>query len=145
MTHLQLAFVNEQRLAQDHAKEEARGLRLRSLYGVPAQEEWRRALYQAADILEHFGWCRGTLERGNRHCALGAILAARNEGDVHYESFAASAFAGEPAVRWMVGKVTRCLDNRADSSAQGLMGWNDSRAKDGKEVAALLRAAAAQS
>ena len=44
----------------------------------------------------------------------------------------------------MVGKVTSQLTHLTDLSERGLMGWNDNVAKDGKEVAALLRAAAAQ-
>jgi hypothetical protein len=140
MQHVRLAFVNERLLADDEVK----ALRLRSLYRAPQQEEWRRALYQAADILEHLGWCRSTLERGRRHCALGAILAAYNQGDVEYQGAAASDLLCEAGVKWMVGKVTSQLTHLTDLSERGLMGWNDNVAKDGKEVAALLRAAAAQ-
>jgi hypothetical protein len=136
MQHVRLAFVNTRLLADDETK----ALRLRSFYAMPAQEEWRRCLYQAADILEHFGWCRSTLERGKRHCAIGAILAAYNEGDVDHTNSDIQPPA--PAVKWMVGRVTRCLGQGTLAGATGIMAWNDSVAKDGKEVAALLRAAA---
>jgi hypothetical protein len=139
MPHLQLAFVNERQLAEDEGKV----LRLRNLYRATAEEEWRRALYQAADILEHLGWCRGSLERGRRHCAVGAILAAFNEGEVQYEGSAKSGLLQEPGVKWMLGKVTNHLVRLTDTSALSLMTWNDGVAEDGNEVAALLRAAAA--
>jgi len=117
-------------------------MRLRSFYGLPTQEEWRRCLHQAADILEHRGWCRSTLERGERHCAVGAILAAYNEGDVRYKGLGSSILLQTPAVKWMVGKVNSCLGLGMGSKESSVMVWNDSIAENGKEVAALLRAAA---
>lgn len=137
MQHVRLAFVNEKLLSED----EANALRLRSFYRMPAQDEWRRCLYQAADIVEHLGWCRSTLERGKRHCAVGAILAAYNGGDVDANS-APSILLQTPAVKWMVGRVKRCLGQEMDPSEISIMAWNDSVAQNGKEVAALLRAAA---
>jgi hypothetical protein len=131
MQHLRLAFVNERLLAEEEAKLEM----LRSYYRAPV-EGWRSILFQAADILDHLGWCRTTLERGERHCAVGAIIAAYNEGDVPSEFFARSAIAREPVLRMIIGKVERQL-NRPD-----VMRWNDTRARSGKEVAELLRAAA---
>jgi hypothetical protein len=139
MQHVRLAFVNARLLAEDEAK----ALKLRSLYRAPPQEEWRRSLYQAADILENLGWCRSSLERGRRHCAVGAILAAFNEGEVEEEGTADSGLLQEPGVKWMVDRVTSHLAHLTDSGALGLMGWNDSDARSGKEVAALLRTAAA--
>src|SRR5260370_19260419 len=130
MQHGHFAFVNHSLLAEDKEKP----LRLRSLSPAPPQEGWRGARYKAADILEHLGWCRSTLERGRRHCALGAILAAYNQGDVEYQGAAASDLLREAGVKWMVGKVTSQLAHLTDLSERGLMGWNDNVAKDGNEV-----------
>ena len=59
MPRLQLAFVNERLLGDDEAKLE----RLRNFYRglAPVRDDWQHILYQAADILDHFGWCRGAL------------------------------------------------------------------------------------
>jgi hypothetical protein len=138
MQHVRLAFVNGQLLAEDEVK----ALQLRSLYRAPAQEEWRRLLYQAADILEHLGWCRGTFEYGRRHCAVGAIIAAYNQGEMRSAGCSRSDILRAPAVRWMIGRVTRHLGRLKNSGEMGLMAWNDGVARDGKEVAQLLRAAA---
>ena len=128
------AFVNARRLTAD----EATVLRLRSLSPAPVLEDWQRILYQAADILEHLGWCRNTLERGNRHCAVGAIIAAYNRGDVRCEGFTESVVLHKRALHWIIDKVESRLDRI------GLMDWNDSFAKSGKNVAALLRASASE-
>jgi hypothetical protein len=136
MQHVRLAFVNHRLLAED----EAEALRLRSFFGLPAQEEWRRCLHQAADILEHLGWCRSALERGKRHCAVGAILAAYNEGKVPYLSSA--QLLQTPALKWMLSRSTRDLGDGAVSSDSLLMTWNDDVARGGKDVVARLRAAA---
>jgi hypothetical protein len=139
MQHVQVAFANARLLADD----EPEALRLRSLCRTSTPEEWRRTLFQAADILDHLGWCRGTLTRGARHCAVGAILAAYSEGGVKPPRYANSVLLlREPALEWLVGKVTSHLSHLTDSSAAGVMAWNDKMAKDGKEVAELLRAVA---
>ena len=70
-----ISFVNERLLTEDEAKVE----RLRNFYRnrPPVFEnDWRRVLHQAADILDHLGWCRGALERDAHYCAVGAIIAA---------------------------------------------------------------------
>jgi len=139
MQHVRVAFENARLLAD----EEAEALRLRSLYRTSTPEEWRRTLFQAADILDHFGWCRGTLNRGARHCAVGAILAAYSEGGVRAPRYANSMLLlREPALERLVDRVTSHLGHLADASAAGVMAWNDKIARDGKEVAELLRAVA---
>jgi hypothetical protein len=142
MPHLQLAFVNEHLLANDEAKLE----RLRNFYRgrKPVREEdWRRVLRQAADILEHLGWCRIALERDDEHCAVGAIIAAYNWGDA-CDDHADSIFLRDPAVQSIIGKVECHLSRLQEGDAISLMDWNDSVAKSGKQVAKLLRAAACQ-
>src|SRR5260370_25456511 len=98
MQHVRLAFVNAQLLAEDEAK----ALQLRSLYRAPAQEEWRLLLHQAADILEHLGWCRATLERGSRHCAVGAIVPPYNQGQIGSAGSGEPEILRAPAVRRMI-------------------------------------------
>jgi hypothetical protein len=139
MQHVQVAFANARLLADD----ETEAFKLRSLCRTSTPEEWRRTLFQAADILDHLGWCRGTLNRGARHCAVGAILAAYSEGGVKPPRYANSMLLlREPALERLVDRVTSHLGHLADSSAAGVMAWNDKIAKDGKEVAELLRAVA---
>jgi hypothetical protein len=134
MQHLRLAFVNERLLAEDEAKVET----LRNLYRnrAPAVEGWRSVLHQAADILDHLGWCRSTVERGRQHCAIGAIIAAYNQGDVPSDYVVNAFIAADPALRAIIGRV------QARVSTEDVMEWNDMRAKSGKQVAALLREAA---
>jgi hypothetical protein len=142
MGRLQLAFVNERLLGEDEAKLE----RLRNFYrGIPParEEDWRRVLYQAADILEHLGWCRVALERDDEHCAIGAIIAAYNWGDV-CDDHANSVFLRDPAVQSIIDKVEAHLNRRKNGKEMCLIEWNDSVAKSGRKVAALLRAAAVQ-
>jgi hypothetical protein len=131
MQHLQLAFVNERLLAEDQAKREE----LRNLYRnlAPAVEGWRSILHQAADILDHLGWCRTTVERGRQHCAIGAIIAAYNQGDVPNDYVVNAFIAADPALRAIIGRVEARL------RTEDVMDWNDMRAKSGKQVAALLR------
>jgi hypothetical protein len=142
MQHLQLAFVNERPLADDEAKLE----RLRNFYrGIPParEEDWRQVLYQAADILDHLGWCRVALERDDEHCAIGAIIAAYNWGDV-CDDHANSAFLRDPAVQSIIDKVETHLNRLGKNGKEMcLIEWNDSVAKGRKQVAKLLRATAA--
>jgi hypothetical protein len=116
------AFANARPLTEA----ESTALRLRCLSPVPAPDDCQRILYQAADILEHLGWCRNALERGNRHCAVGAIIAAFNQGDVQCEGFTDSVVLQDPTVLWIIDRVESGLDRI------GLMDWNDSLAKSAK-------------
>jgi hypothetical protein len=143
MPHLQLAFVNERLLAEDEAKVE----RLRNFYRgrPPVRDDWRHILYQAADILDHFGWCRGALERDDQHCAIGAIIAAYNQGEVRCKDYADSVFLRDCAVQSTVGKVESHLNRLGEGKEVSLMEWNDSVARSRKKVVGLLRAAACQS
>jgi hypothetical protein len=122
--------VNGRQVTED----EATTLRLPSLKPTPALEDWQRILYQAADILEHMGWCRGELKRGPRHCAVGAIIAAYQQGDVQWDE---GDLWREPTLECVIHKVQRYLNH-------SLMDWNDSMAKSGRNVAAVLRASAIQ-
>jgi hypothetical protein len=143
MPHLQLAFVNERLLAEDEAKLE----RLRNFYRgrPPVRDDWQHILYQAADILDHFGWCRGALERDDQHCAIGAIIAAYNQGEVRCEDHADSVFLRDCVVQSIIGKVESHLNRLGDGDEMSLMAWNDSVARSRKKVVGLLRAAACQS
>jgi hypothetical protein len=140
MSRLQLASVNERLLSEDEAKLE----RLRNFYrGVrPPADDWRNVLNQAADILDHLGWCRGVLERDEQYCAIGAIIAAYSQGDGRCDG-ADSVFLEDPKVQEIIGKVETCL-TRKSHKEEGLMGWNDSVAKSRKQVSSLLRRAAVQ-
>jgi hypothetical protein len=129
MQHLRQA--KGRRLTDD----EAIALKLREIGFLRKLEDWQRVLYRAADILEHLGWCRGDLERGNRHCAVGAIIAASNEGDVLSERFAASVLLRKRAVQGAINKVQNYL-------GRSLMEWNDGAARNGKEVASVMRSCA---
>ena len=133
MKHIRLASVNGRLVTVD----EVTTLRLPGQKPARVLEDWQRVLYQAADILEHMGWCRGELERGRRHCAVGAIIAAYNQGDVQSDHFAEADLWREPALECAVQTVQRYLNH-------SLMDWNDSTAKSGKNVAAVLRASAAR-
>ena len=88
MPHLQLAFVNERLLAEDEAKLE----RLRNFYRGRAsvRDEWQQMRYQAADILDHFGGCRGALERDEQHCAIGGVVGEYNQGEGRCEEYGKS-------------------------------------------------------
>jgi hypothetical protein len=132
MQHVSLAAVKGRRVTQD----EATVLRLPASRSVPGLEDWQRVLFQAADILDHFGWCRNSLERGPRYCVIGAIVAANTKGEVPKEYGAEKLLLQEPAFRCLIGKVQRY------PSHPELMHWNDKIAKSGKQVAATLRAAA---
>jgi hypothetical protein len=138
MSHLQLAFVNERLEAEDEAKLE----RLRSFYrGIESPiDNWRNVLNQAADIIDHLGWCRGVLERDEQHCAIGAIIAAYSRGDSRCDG-ADSVFLEDPKIHEIIGKVETCL-RRKSYKEEGLMGWNDGVAKSREQVSALLRRAA---
>jgi hypothetical protein len=140
---MQLAFVNERLLADDAAKLE----RLRNFYRnrPPVFEnDWRRVLHQAADILDHLGWCRGALERDAHYCAVGAIIAAYSHGDLGCEDYANSMLLRVPMVQDIIGKVETCLHRKRESDSEDLMDWNDAVARSGKQVAALLRRTVSQ-
>jgi hypothetical protein len=124
--------------------EEATTLRLPVTKSPPELDEWRRILFQAADILDHFGWCRQALEFEHRHCAIGAILAAYHYGEDRYAGSIHSNFLREPALRWIAQKVTSYLWRLGESGERGVMAWNDHIAGDGEEVARMLRAVAAE-
>jgi hypothetical protein len=143
MPHLLLAFVNERLLAEDEAKLE----RLRDFYRgrPPVRDDCQHILYQAADILDHLGWCRGALERDEQHCAIGAIIAAYNQGEVRCKDYADSVFLRDCAVQSIVGKVESHLNRLGEGKEVSLMEWNDSVARSRKKVVGLLRAAACQS
>jgi hypothetical protein len=132
MQHVRLAFVNHRLLSDD----EAEALRLRNFVGLPAQEEWRRSLHQAADIIENLGWCRGALRDGTRHCAVGAIIAAFNKGEIPQSGCLESFLLAKPNVQWFIFKVESYLKQ------SDLMCWNDRRATGSKEVVSVLRAVA---
>jgi hypothetical protein len=142
MQHVQLAFANERLLAEDEAKLE----RLRNFYRgrPPVRDDWHHILYQAADILDHLGWCRGALERDEQHCAIGAIIAAYNQGEVLCQDYADSVFLRDPVVQSIISKVESRLRRPKDGDEISLMDWNDSVARSRKKVVGLLRAAAAQ-
>jgi hypothetical protein len=106
-------------------------MRPRSFVPSPEVKGWRDILYQAADIIEHVGWCRRTLTRRSRHCAVGAIIAACNRGDVP-SRFADLNFATKRDVHLIIRRVQLSLH-------QDLARWNDNNAKSGRHVAALLR------
>jgi hypothetical protein len=63
MQHVRLAAVHCRQVTQD----EATTLRLPALKSAPELEEWRLILFQAADNLDHFGWCRGSPARSRQH------------------------------------------------------------------------------
>jgi hypothetical protein len=142
MPLLQLASVNERQLGEDEAKLEI----LRSVYrGRVAVDDWRRILYQAADIIEHVGWCRGALQRETGLCATGAIVTAYSQGEARCKDEVDSDWLRIPMVREIIGKVETYLNGKqASDDEECLIGWNDSIAKNRKQVAALLRRAAAQ-
>jgi hypothetical protein len=134
MQHIQLDCEN----ARPVTTNEATVLRLPSLSPVPSMEEWQHVLHQAADILEHLGWCRGLLKFGTQHCAVGAIIAAFKEGDVPSDDCLESFLLAHPTLQRIIFKVEAHL-NQAD-----VMTWNDKHAPSGAEVASALRATAAQ-
>jgi hypothetical protein len=108
----------------------------------PVRDDWRHVLLQAADILEHLGWCRGALERDEQHCAIGAIIAAYNQGDIGSKDYADLFFLRDCAVQSVIGKVEAHLNRHKDGDGMNLMEWNDNVARSGKKVVSLLRAAA---
>lgn len=132
MQHARFAAIKGRRVTKD----EAIALRLPVPPAVPGLEDWQRVLFQAADILDHFGWCRHALESGTRHCAIGSILAAYTEGEVPKKYVAGKTLLEKPAVHCLIGKVQR-YPNHPE-----LMHWNDNIAKSRKQVTAALRAAA---
>jgi hypothetical protein len=132
MEHPRNVFVN----ARLVSRREATDLNLLDVGTRHVREDWRCILYQAADILEHLGWCRDALEQGNRHCAVGAIIAAYNHGDVKCKDLTESVFLDDPQVERVIEKVQRQLHG-------SLMDWNDTTARSARGVAALLRTTAA--
>jgi hypothetical protein len=137
MQHIRMETVQGRRVSHD----EAIVLRLIEPRPPTELEEWRRVLHQAADILEHLGWCRGTLERRQRHCAVGAIVAAYNKGEESRDG--EDAFLRSPALQLIFGRVASLLGFTAGSDVHAdLMGWNDCLASGRKEVISVLRAAA---
>jgi hypothetical protein len=134
MQHIRSACENARLVTED----EATVLRLPALRPTPALEDWQSVLHRAADIVEHLGWCRGTLNHGTRHCAVGAIIAAYNKGHVPRPYCLESFLLAQPTVQWIIGKVEIQLQH------PDVMDWNDRIANGGKHVATLLRAAAAQ-
>jgi hypothetical protein len=132
MQHIRLDGVDGRLITAD----EATTLKLRELCFAPALEEWRRILFRAADIIEHVGWCRGMLRHGTDYCAVGAIIAAFNKGEVPDEECLDSFLLAKPHVQWIIFKVESYLVEPY------LMSWNDRRARSADEVASLLRAVA---
>lgn len=45
-------------------------------------DETSRLLNQAADVIEHFGHCKGALERGEAHCLIGAVTVVDGKGEL---------------------------------------------------------------
>jgi hypothetical protein len=142
MTRVSLGLVNERVLTEDEAQFET----VRALYYhcLPAPVDWRTVLYQAADIVDHLGWCRGALERDGRYCAAGAIIAAYSRGEMRCEAPADSDWLCIPTVQKIIGKVEDYLNRKRDLDRESLIGWNDDVARNRKQVSALLRRAAAQ-
>ena len=141
MPHLQLAFVNERMLAIDEIKLEG----LRNFYRnrPPKIDDWRSILYQAADIIDHLGWCRVALEYDTRHCAVGAIIAAYSQGNPERQGGIDHIFRRVTMVQEIVEKVENCLRRTPGADGECLMSWNDGVAKSGRQVATLLRRTAA--
>jgi hypothetical protein len=141
MARVSLAVVNERVLTEDEAQLET----VRDLYRdfPPACDDWRAVLYQAADIVDHFGWCRGALERQSRYCAAGAIIAAYSRGEMRCEAPAESIWLYLPLVQNIIGKVEAYLNRKQDPDRESLIGWNDGVARNSKQVSALLRRVAA--
>jgi hypothetical protein len=132
MQHFRLACETGRPMTSD----EATALRLPPLNTMPELEPWRTTLHQAADIIENLGWCRGALRHGTRYCAVGAIIAAYNKGEIPRRGCLESFLLANPDVQWTIVKVESYLKERE------LAGWNDWSATGGKEVISVFRAAA---
>jgi hypothetical protein len=117
---------------------EGTSLKLHELRFAASLEEWRRILFRAADIIDHLGWCRGMMRHGTDYCAVGAIIAAFNKGEIPEEECLDSFLLAKPAVQWIIFKVESYLIEPY------LMSWNDRRARSAGQVASLLRAVASQ-
>lgn len=82
---------------------------------------WQQLLLDAADLIEHEGWCQETTSYNGPHCALGAILAARGEQGTHV------AHVAEAHLFAAVGAIVH---------------WNDQPERTATEVVATLQAVA---
>jgi len=133
MQHFRLAYEK----ASLVTKVEASTLGLPGLSPRRAVEDWRTILHQAADLIENLGWCRGALRHGPRYCAVGAIIAACNRGEIPEDECLGSFLLAKPNAQWLIMKVESYL-NQPD-----LMSWNDRRARSDTEVVSVLRAVAA--
>lgn len=88
-------------------------------------QDWRKVLLKAADVIEKRGWIKGTLEgSAGRVCAIGAINLVES-GVVD---------AGRMALRDSVAisKLGCYLNNEVDI-------WNDVVAKSSAEVMAVMK------
>lgn len=97
------------------------------------------ALQGAALYLERYGWTQGSLYRGARACAVGAIMA-RAAGTGHRGALTGRAMsvvqlAAQAVTRWLV---------RTDQAKRGasLESWNDRPEREAHEVVAALRSTA---
>jgi hypothetical protein len=94
-------------------------------YGLALRYNSRRALLDAAELLERDGWCRGTPKGDGRHCVLGALgLAIRRTIEIN-----------DPCLV-VLREVTGAKPPR------GLVDWNDAPGRTQAEVVAALREAA---
>jgi hypothetical protein len=106
-------------------------------------EQAAQVLYQAADVLEHLGWCGRALERDEQRCAVGAIVAASNQGDIGSEDYANSFSLRDCAVKSIIGTVESRLNGLKEGDEISLMDWNDSATRSRQKVVGLLRSVAA--
>lgn len=104
----------------------------------PVIEPWRKALFDAADLLEKDGWTRIQFEnKAGNHCAVGAINKVTIGSSYDY---------GEcnPIAKEAIAKLRAEINRRWFSLIEygRVTSWNDGMTRSKREVIRTMRRAA---
>lgn len=104
-------------------------------------EQWQIILLKAAAIIEKEGWITGSLHRGGKHCAVGAINKAAGLISKRHHTSKAITKLHEAVKSDLHGSFHFDGDNLHERRSN-VMTWNDLVAKSGKKVVKTMRKAA---
>lgn len=82
-----------------------------------------KALDDTATLIETKGWCRGKYHDGDRHCAIGALIAVTGGVEAYAPAYAALSIE---------------VDNTTGRTFASVPQWNDAQ-RDRRKVVRLLR------
>lgn len=92
---------------------------------APRPSEIAGRIDAAADLLATNGWCRGTYDKGDRHCAVGAIVAVTSDRGWRFATLKA---------------LSDYVEHRAPEFGD-VTDWNDAQ-RDKRKVIRWMRACA---